>query len=102
MDQNIKDRLHKLVNQSNIVLFMKGDKYIPQCGFSAKVVDILNNLEVDYSTFDILADEEVRQSLKEYSAWPTYPQLYHKGELIGGCDIVCEMNEAGELKTLLK
>lgn len=102
MNDQLKDHLHKLINQADVVLFMKGDKYIPQCGFSAKVVDILNEFEIDYSTFDILADEDVRQGLKEYSNWPTYPQLYYKGELIGGCDIVCEMYEAGELEKLLK
>lgn len=101
MDTQLKDRLKELINQADIVLFMKGDKYVPQCGFSAKVVDILNEMEKDFTTFDILVDEEVRQGLREYSNWPTYPQLYYKGELIGGCDIVSEMYEAGELQKLL-
>jgi len=83
------------------MLFMKGDKYMPRCGFSAKVLEILNFHGAKYTTFDILADEEVRQGLKEFSNWPTYPQLYINGELIGGCDIVCEMDAAGELAPLL-
>lgn len=83
------------------MLFMKGDKYLPRCGFSAKVLEILNFHGANYTTFDILADEEVRQGLKEFSNWPTYPQLYINGELIGGCDIICEMDAAGELAPLL-
>ena len=92
----------QLLKQAPIMLFMKGDKYMPRCGFSARVVDILNDLEAEYITFDILEDEEVRQGLKEYSQWPTYPQLYVKGELVGGCDIIAEMHENGELAQLLK
>lgn len=94
--------LKALTNKAPIMLFMKGDKYMPKCGFSAHVVDLLNDLEADYSTFDILEDEEVRQGLKEYSKWPTYPQLYVKGELIGGCDIIDEMYKSGELKEVIK
>lgn len=94
--------LKQLINSAPIMLFMKGDKYIPQCGFSAKVVEILNSCEVEYTTYDILADQDVRAGLKIYSDWPTYPQLYIKGEFIGGCDIVSEMYEAGELQELLK
>lgn len=91
----------KLINQAPIMLFMKGDKYVPQCGFSARVVEMLNDLEAQYTTFDILVDDIVRQGLKEYSKWPTYPQLYVNGELIGGCDIITEMYQSGELKELI-
>ncbi len=93
--------LKQLINSAPIMLFMKGDKYIPQCGFSAQVVEILNALNAEYTTYDILEDEEVRAGLKIYSDWPTYPQLYIKGELIGGCDIVMEMYQAGELQDVL-
>mmetsp|Transcript_23112 Transcript_23112/g.72124 ORF Transcript_23112/g.72124 Transcript_23112/m.72124 type:complete len:190 (-) Transcript_23112:54-623(-) len=81
---------------------MKGNKEAPRCGFSNKVVSALNDTGVEYSTFDILVDEDIRQGLKEYSNWPTYPQLYVKGELLGGCDVVLEMHEAGELKTTIE
>lgn len=101
MTEELQKRLEKLINSETIMLFMKGDKYIPQCGFSAQVVEILNSLEAPYTTYDILEDEEVRAGLKEYSDWPTYPQLYIQGELVGGCDIVIEMYKAGELQDLL-
>lgn len=97
-----KKKLKELIESEEVLLFMKGDKYLPECGFSAKVVEILNELKVEYTTFDILQDEEVRHSLKLYSNWPTYPQLYHKGELIGGCDIITEMFIEGELQELFK
>jgi Grx4 family monothiol glutaredoxin len=84
-----------------VVLFMKGDRDEPRCGFSRKVVEALNDTGVEYSTFDILQDEEVRQGLKTFSNWPTYPQLYAGGELLGGCDIVLEMAAGGELKAAL-
>lgn len=80
---------------------MKGDKYMPKCGFSARVVEALDELGVKYTSYDILEDEEIREDLKQYSKWPTYPQLYVKGELIGGCDIVMEMRQTGELSDLL-
>ncbi|PIR55228.1 monothiol glutaredoxin, Grx4 family [Candidatus Peregrinibacteria bacterium CG10_big_fil_rev_8_21_14_0_10_36_19] len=101
MTEEFKKHLESLINQSETVLFMKGDKYLAKCGFSAQVVDVLNHLGVKFTTFDILEDEEVRQGLKEYSNWPTFPQLYHNGELVGGCDIVTEMFQSGELKELL-
>lgn len=101
MDQNLKTRIEELLNSAPVILFMKGDRYMPQCGFSAKVVEVLNDLDAEYTTFDILEDEEVRQGLKEYSNWPTFPQLYVNGELVGGCDVVCEMYENGELKRIL-
>eukprot|EP01080_Neovahlkampfia_damariscottae_P007365 gene7365-11687_t len=93
----LKERLPKLIKQSNVVLFMKGNVDQPKCGFSAKTVAILQKHGIKFTTFDILQDEEVRSGLKEYSNWPTYPQLYCKGELIGGYDIVVELEEADEL-----
>ncbi len=101
MTEELSTKLKELINSSNVMLFMKGDKYMPRCGFSAQVVEILNRLGADFTTFDILEDEEVRQGLKEYSNWPTFPQLYINGDLIGGCDIVTEMYQNGELKALL-
>nr|CAI5828966.1 unnamed protein product [Callosobruchus analis] len=83
------------------MLFMKGDRNAPRCGFSKQIIEILNQLKIHYDTFDILTDEEVRQGLKKYSEWPTYPQLYINGELIGGLDIVKEMTANGELQSML-
>jgi Grx4 family monothiol glutaredoxin len=94
-------RLRELTTRDPVVLFMKGDRGEPRCGFSRKVVEALNGTGVEYSTFDILQDEEVRQGLKTFSNWPTYPQLYAGGELLGGCDIVLEMAAGGELKAAL-
>uniref|UniRef100_A0A8D2KZH7 Glutaredoxin 3 n=1 Tax=Varanus komodoensis TaxID=61221 RepID=A0A8D2KZH7_VARKO len=84
----LEDRLKDLINKASVMLFMKGNKQMAKCGFSKQILEILNNTSIDYETFDILEDEEVRQGLKKYSNWPTYPQLYVKGELIGGLDIV--------------
>ncbi|GBG82633.1 hypothetical protein CBR_g35003 [Chara braunii] len=97
----IEARLKKLINSSPTMLFMKGTASEPFCGFSRRVVNVLNELGVKFGYFDIFTDDEVRQGLKEFSNWPTYPQLYHKGELIGGCDIIEEMHKSGELKELL-
>lgn len=97
----LEDRLEALVNSKPVVLFMKGTPENPRCGFSQKVVRALREEGVDFGSFDILSDEEVRQGLKAYSNWPTFPQLYSKGELVGGCDIVLEMHESGELKEAL-
>uniref|UniRef100_A0A0N4Z1B6 Glutaredoxin domain-containing protein n=1 Tax=Parastrongyloides trichosuri TaxID=131310 RepID=A0A0N4Z1B6_PARTI len=88
--EDINDRLKRLINKSRLVLFMKGDKQQPRCGFSRQIVELLDSVNADYTTFDILQDDEVRQGLKIYSDWPTYPQLYLDGELIGGLDIVRE------------
>ncbi|KAG5891167.1 hypothetical protein JTB14_000555 [Gonioctena quinquepunctata] len=98
----LEDRLKALINKSKIMLFMKGDRNNPRCGFSRKTIEILNDQGVPYETFDILSDEEVRQGLKKYSDWPTYPQLYVSGELIGGLDIMKEMLNSGELGPTLK
>ncbi|KAM9852328.1 glutaredoxin 3 [Aulostomus maculatus] len=98
----LEHRLKTIINQSPVMLFMKGSKDAVKCGFSRQITGILNETGVDYDTFDILQDEEVRQGLKTYSNWPTYPQLYVKGELIGGLDIVTEMKESGDLVSILK
>ncbi|CAK9195953.1 unnamed protein product [Sphagnum troendelagicum] len=97
----LKARIQHLVNKSPIMLFMKGTPQDPRCKFSRKVVQALGEEGVVYGSFDILSDESVRQGLKEYSNWPTYPQLYVKGEFIGGCDIILEMHQNGELKEIL-
>jgi len=99
--ESLENRLKRLVNSSPIILFMKGTPDAPRCGFSSKVVNALREEGLNFGYFDILSDEEVRQGLKTYSNWPTFPQLYHKGELIGGCDIVLEMHKSGELKSTL-
>ncbi|XP_053744195.1 glutaredoxin 3 [Synchiropus splendidus] len=98
----LEHRLKSLINRSPVMLFMKGNKEAAKCGFSRQILEILNSAGVDYDTFDILQDEEVRQSLKTYSNWPTYPQLYVKGELIGGLDIVKELKESGDLASVMK
>ncbi|CAN0190094.1 unnamed protein product [Bubo scandiacus] len=100
--QKLEDRLKTLINKAPVMLFMKGSKQVAKCGFSKQIIEIINNTGVDYETFDILEDEEVRQGLKTYSNWPTYPQLYVKGELVGGLDIVKELKESGELLPILK
>jgi monothiol glutaredoxin len=101
MDQ-LNERIEKLINSSKVFLFMKGTPEMPQCGFSANVCAILNATGVDFKSFDILSDSEIRQGVKEYSNWPTFPQLYVNGELIGGSDIVSEMYNSGDLQELLK
>ncbi len=90
------------VTENDVVLFMKGSKKIPQCGFSSVVASVLERLEVDFLDRNVLADPELREQIKAFSDWPTIPQLYVKGEFIGGCDIVKEMYESGELQTLLQ
>jgi monothiol glutaredoxin len=99
---NIIEEIKNIINQDDIVLFMKGSKDFPQCGFSATVSHILNNLGVGFVDIDILKNQELRNAIKEFSDWPTIPQLYIKGEFIGGCDIIKEMHQAGELQQLLK
>ncbi len=93
--------LAQTVNENPVVLFMKGTADQPQCGFSALVVQILDHLGVDYATVNVLSSDELRQGIKTYSNWPTIPQLYVKGDFVGGCDIIKEMFQAGELKPLL-
>jgi len=99
--EDLNTKLKRLINAHKCMLFMKGHPDEPKCGFSKQTVGIFKDLEIDYGTFDILSDEEVRQGLKSYSNWPTYPQLYLEGELIGGLDIIKEMVESGELQTML-
>ncbi|XP_027696274.1 glutaredoxin-3 [Vombatus ursinus] len=98
----LEERLKVLTNKASVMLFMKGSKQMAKCGFSRQILEILNETGIDFETFDILEDEEVRQGLKAYSNWPTYPQLYVKGELVGGLDIVKELKENGELLPVLK
>lgn len=94
----INDLIESEVKNNDVVLFMKGTPQFPQCGFSGQVVQILDYIGVDYKGINVLADPEIRQGIKEYSNWPTIPQLYIKGEFVGGCDIVKEMFQAGELQ----
>uniref|UniRef100_UPI00398E337C glutaredoxin 3 n=1 Tax=Pristiophorus japonicus TaxID=55135 RepID=UPI00398E337C len=101
-EMGLEHRLKALINKSRVVLFMKGNKALAKCGFSRTILGILNETGVEYETFDILEDEEVRHGLKTFSNWPTYPQLYVKGELIGGLDIVKELKNSGELLSVLK
>jgi len=95
------DRIAELVKNNDIVLFMKGTALFPQCGFSSRAIAILDRLEAKYETVDVLQDPEIRQGIKEYSEWPTIPQLYVRGEFVGGSDIMMEMFESGELQELL-
>ncbi|CAI0407433.1 unnamed protein product [Linum tenue] len=99
--ETLEDRLKRLVSSSPVMLFMKGNPDAPKCGFSSKVVNALKEEGVTFGSFDILSDEEVRQGLKAFSNWPTFPQLYYKGELVGGCDIVLELRTDGALKSTL-
>ena len=94
-------QIDETVKANDVVLFMKGTKEMPQCGFSSRVAGVLNYMGVDFSDVNVLADEAIRQGIKEYSDWPTIPQLYVKGEFVGGCDIITEMTLSGELDTLL-
>ena len=93
-------QIKETVANNDVVLFMKGTKSMPQCGFSSRVAGVLNFMGVDFSDVNVLADEEMRQGIKDYSDWPTIPQLYVKGEFVGGCDIITEMALSGELDTL--
>lgn len=90
------------VTNNDVVLFMKGTKSMPQCGFSSRVAGVLNFMGIEYADVNVLADEELRQGIKDFSDWPTVPQLYVKGEFVGGCDIITEMTLSGELDTLLE
>jgi monothiol glutaredoxin len=99
---DVFDRIRDEISKNDVLLFMKGTPVFPQCGFSAAVVDVLSQLGVKFHGLNILVDQELRQGIKEFSQWPTIPQLYVKGEFVGGCDIVREMFETGELEQLLK
>ena len=96
-----RERIDALVKSNDVVLFMKGTALFPQCGFSSRAVAILDHLEVPFETVDVLQDQEIRTGIKDYSDWPTIPQLYVKGEFVGGSDIMMEMYESGELSQLL-
>jgi len=98
MDQAVKDRIDQLIQTNHIMVFMKGNKLMPQCGFSNNVVQILNVLGVPFETFDVLSDPEIRQGIKEYSNWPTIPQVYLNGEFLGGSDILIELYQNGKLQ----
>ena len=100
MDTN--EQIKNLINENGICLFMKGTPDVPQCGFSLAVANILKHLNVKFKSINVLENDEMRQGIKQYSDWPTIPQLYVKGEFLGGCDIVKEMFEKGELKKLLR
>ena len=98
---SVNERIDELVKNNDVVLFMKGTPLFPQCGFSSKAIAILDHLGVTYESVDVLQDMEIRAGIKEYSDWPTIPQLYVKGEFLGGSDIMMEMYEAGELQEMV-
>jgi monothiol glutaredoxin len=102
MDQTVQQRIKDDIKSNDVVLFMKGSPVFPQCGFSAAVVQILTHLNVKFKGIDVLSDPSIRQGIKEFSNWPTIPQLYVKGEFVGGCDIVREMFQTGELQETLQ
>jgi monothiol glutaredoxin len=102
MIMSVQERIDTLVKSNDVVLFMKGSPLFPQCGFSSKAIAILDHLGVTYESVDVLQDMEIRQGIKEYSDWPTVPQLYVKGEFLGGSDIMMEMYEAGELQEMVE
>ena len=102
MENSVKEKIENLTNKSEVMLFMKGTPEMPQCGFSSRVAGVLNYMEVDYQDINVLADENIRQGIKDYSDWPTIPQLYVKGEFVGGCDIITEMTLSGELDTMFE
>lgn len=102
MSPETQQQINDLIQQNKIMVFMKGNKLMPQCGFSNNVVQILNILGVPYETFDILADNEVRQGIKEYSSWPTIPQVYINGEFVGGSDVLIELYQKGELQQIVE
>jgi monothiol glutaredoxin len=102
MTPELKEQLDNLVQQNKILVFMKGNKLMPQCGFSNNVVQILNTLGVPFETVDVLADYEIRQGIKEYSNWPTIPQVYINGQFVGGSDILIEMYQSGELQQMVE
>ena len=102
MNSDTRTQIESLISSSPIMVFMKGTKLMPQCGFSNNVVQILNSLGMAFDTFDVLSDMEIREGIKEYSNWPTIPQVYVKGEFLGGSDILIEMYNSGELREKLE
>jgi monothiol glutaredoxin len=102
IDDVTRNAIQATLNQHPVVLYMKGTRAFPQCGFSARVVQLLEEQEVDFVAVDVLADPTLRQGIKDYSSWPTFPQLFVKGELVGGCDIVSDLHARGELSGVLR
>tara|TARA_E500000178_G_scaffold337546_1_gene376841 strand:- start:1139 stop:1480 length:342 start_codon:yes stop_codon:yes gene_type:complete len=102
LDDITRERIQTEVDANDVLLFMKGTPVFPQCGFSAAVIQVLSHLQVKFSSINVLEDPDIRDGIKQYSDWPTIPQLYVKGEFVGGCDIIREMYETGELKTFLE
>ena len=101
MEESIKQQIENHVKKNKVFLYMKGIPDSPQCGFSAQVVSILQSYDTDFKSFNVLDDEDIRQGIKEYSDWPTGPQLYVNGEFVGGCDVMTEMHQSGDLKKVL-
>ena len=101
MSNPVHERIQNEITANNVMLYMKGNAMFPQCGFSARVVQILTHLGVPFQTANVLDDPDLREGVKQFSSWPTVPQLYVKGEFVGGCDIITEMYQSGELETLL-
>lgn len=99
---SVADQIRETIEKNDVVLFMKGTKIMPQCGFSSRVAGVLNYMGVNFTDVNVLADAEIRQGIKDFSDWPTIPQLYVKGEFVGGCDIVTEMTLSGELDVLFE
>ena len=102
MEQDTKEKIENIINDNEVLLFMKGTPVMPQCGFSAAVVEVLSHMGIKFNSVNVLEDPEIREGIKEFSDWPTIPQLYVKKEFVGGCDIVKEMFEKGELKKLFE
>ena len=101
MSESVQETIKNQIESNDIILFMKGSREMPMCGFSAQVVQILDTFDIAYETVDVLLDPEIRQGIKDYSNWPTIPQLYIKGQFVGGCDICTEMYQNGELESLI-
>ena len=99
---NVNEKINEIIKEDNVVLFMKGTSSMPQCGFSSRVAGVLNYLDIQYKDVNVLDDEEIRQGIKDFSDWPTIPQLYISGEFIGGCDIITEMVMSAEFDQLLE
>lgn len=102
VDEQVQRRIENIIGEHRIVLFMKGTKHFPQCGFSAAVVEVLREIGVDFHTVDVLSDPSIRQGIKDYANWPTIPQLYVNGKFVGGCDIVRDMYQSGELEPVIR
>ncbi len=99
--ENAQETIKKQIEENDLLIYMKGSSFLPQCGFSAQTIEIFNRLNVSYRTFDVLSNFEIREGVKAYSSWPTIPQVYYKQKFVGGCDVVTQMYENGELETLI-